>query len=462
MTTNLSNKICSNIFLDDFLKNIPIVKKTTDELIRVELIELLSTTSFTCLINLLMYWFDDYHIAFTCGKKYTPNLLKKEWKRIHDSTNIQILKELQIPYTKTLLENIKQQSPESILNFNDNFGKHQGKIFGYFVLCEKQFSGFGNNASHFFTNRNTCSFFSKKIPNISTSSIKFILDKVDKNKKKCINCVVGATAVTLFGEKNIRAEGKPDIWNPASNNITNIIDTINSGKIKKLRIKNQKIEWFNECYMVPSGEIDLIEDHIIHRKDFFWTENIVGYYMGIKFLYVGGNTSNIKIRKYSSNDWKSPSLTKVYKPNKKHKITSVWNHKKDIETNIYRDVNLNLLEKLNFSGGFWVIEPSGILTIIISKRMFIPWLTKGFIAAGKFEHKGSSLHFFPCNKFSASCDILKFIKSTNYEICLNRFHLRKKYNQKIRRPIKKKNTIIQQDERQRDNLSSLFTLLPGN
>ena len=78
MTTNLSNKIRSNIFLDDFLKNIPIVKKTTDELIRVELIELLSTTSFTCLINLLMYWFDDYHIAFTCGKKYTPNLLKKE------------------------------------------------------------------------------------------------------------------------------------------------------------------------------------------------------------------------------------------------------------------------------------------------------------------------------------------------------------------------------------------------
>ena len=117
MITNLSNKIRSHIFLDDFLKNIPIVKKTTEELTRVKLIELLSTTSFTFLINLLMYWFDDYHIAFTCGKKYTPNLLKKEWKKIHGSTNIQILKELQIPYTKTLLENINQQSPESILNF---------------------------------------------------------------------------------------------------------------------------------------------------------------------------------------------------------------------------------------------------------------------------------------------------------------------------------------------------------
>ena len=82
MTTNLSNKIRSNIFLDDFLKNIPIVNKTSEELLRVESIELLSQTSFTCLINLLMYWFDDYHIAFVCGKKYTHNLLKKEWKRI--------------------------------------------------------------------------------------------------------------------------------------------------------------------------------------------------------------------------------------------------------------------------------------------------------------------------------------------------------------------------------------------
>jgi len=461
MTTNLSNKIRSNIFLDDFLKNIPIVKKTTDELTRVELIELLSTTSFTCLINLLMYWFDDYHIAFVCGKKYTPNLLKKEWKRIHGSTNIQILKELQIPYTKTLLENIKQQSPKSILNFNDNYGKFQGKIFGYFILSEEQFSGLGSNASHFFTNRNTRAFFSEKTPNISQSKMEFILSKINKDKQKCINCVVGSTAITLFGEKNIEVEGIPDIWNPESNNIENIIDTIDSNEIKKLKIQNKKIEWFNEYYMVPSREIDLIEDRIIRPEDFFWTEDIVGYYMGIKFLYVGGNTSNIKIKKYSSNNWKLPSRSKIYKPDKKHRITTVWDYKTNAETNIYRDVNLNLLEQLDFRVGFWVIEPSGILTIIISKRMFIPWLTKGFIAAGKFERKGSSLHFFPCNKFSASCDISKFIKSANYEIYLNRFRLRKKYTQKIRRPIKKKNPIIQ-DERQRDNLSSLLTLLPGN
>ena len=183
MTTNLSNKIRSNIFLDDFLKNIPIVIKTTEELMHTGLIELLSPTSFTCLINLLMYWFDDYHIAFVCGKKYTSNLLKKEWKRFHGDSNIQILKELQIPYTKILLENIKQQSPESILNFNDNYGKHQGKIFGYFVLCEEKFSGIGNNASHFFTNKNTCSFFSKKTPNISESNTQFILNKIGKNKE---------------------------------------------------------------------------------------------------------------------------------------------------------------------------------------------------------------------------------------------------------------------------------------
>ena len=70
MTTHLSNKIRSNIFLDDFLKNIPIVIKTTEELMHTGLIELLSPTSFTCLINLLMYWFEDYNIAFVCGKKY--------------------------------------------------------------------------------------------------------------------------------------------------------------------------------------------------------------------------------------------------------------------------------------------------------------------------------------------------------------------------------------------------------
>ena len=63
MTTHLSNKIRSNIFLDDFLKNIPIVIKTTEELMHTGLIELLSPTSFTCLINLLMYWFEDYNIC---------------------------------------------------------------------------------------------------------------------------------------------------------------------------------------------------------------------------------------------------------------------------------------------------------------------------------------------------------------------------------------------------------------
>lgn len=461
MTTNLSNKISSNIFLDNFLKNIPIVKKTSEELLRVESIELLSQASFTCLINLLMYWFDDYHIAFVCGKKYTSNLLKKEWKRFHGDSNIQILKELQIPYTKILLENIKQQSPESILNFNDKYGKHQGKIFGYFVLCEEKFSGIGNNASHFFTNKNTCSFFSKKTPNISESNTQFILNKIGKNKEKCINCVVGSTAITLFGEKNVELEGVPEIWNPQINDITNIIDTLDSGKIKKLKIQNKKIEWFGECYMVPCREIDLIEDRIIRHEDFFWTEDIVGYYMGIKFLHVGGNTSNIKIKNYSSNDWKLPRQSKIYKPDKKHKITSVWNYKTDVETSIYRDVNLNLMKQLNSNVGFWVIEPSGILTIIISERMFVPWLTKGFISAGKFERKGSSLHFFPCNNFSAACDIKKFIRSSNYSIHLNRFNPRKKYTKKIRRPIKRKNYIIQ-DERQRDNLSSLLALLPGN
>ncbi len=461
MTTNLSNKIRSNIFLDDFLKNIPIVNKTSEELLRVESIELLSQTSFTCLINLLMYWFDDYHIAFVCGKKYTPDLLKKEWKRLHDNSEIQILKELSIPYTKVLLENIKQQSPESISNFNDNYGNHQGKIFGYFVLCEEQFSGFGNNASHFFTNKNTWSFFSTKTPNISEKSIKFITDKIGKNKEKCINCVVGSTAVTLFGEKNIELEEYPEIWNPENNDIANIIDTIDSTRVKKLRIQNKKIEWFGEYYMVPSREIDLVENSVISSENFFWTEDIVGYYMGIKFLYVGGNTSNIKIKNYFSDNWKIPRYAKIYKPDKKHKITSVWEYKMNMGTTIHRDVNLNLLEKLDLKFGFWVIEPSGILTIIVSKRMFVPWLTRGFIAAGKFENKGSSLHFFPCNKFSAACDILKFIKPGNYSIHLNKFNLMKKSTKKIRRPIKKKNYIIQ-DERQRDNLPSLLTLLSGN
>ena len=461
MTTNLSNKIRSNIFLDDFLKNIPIVNKTSEELLRVESIELLSQTSFTCLINLLMYWFDDYHIAFVCGKKYTPDLLKKEWKRLHDNSEIQILKELSIPYTKVLLENIKQQSPESISNFNDNYGNHQGKIFGYFVLCEEQFSGFGNNASHFFTNKNTWSFFSTKTPNISEKSIKFITDKIGKNKEKCINCVVGSTAVTLFGEKNIELEEYPEIWNPENNDIANIIDTIDSTRVKKLRIQNKKIEWFGEYYMVPSREIDLVENSVISSENFFWTEDIVGYYMGIKFLYVGGNTSNIKIKNYFSDNWKIPMYYKIYKPDKKHKITSVWEYKMNMGITIHRDVNLNLLEKLDLKFGFWVIEPSGILTIIVSKRMFVPWLTRGFIAAGKFENKGSSLHFFPCNKFSAACDILKFIKPGNYSIHLNKFNLMKKSTKKIRRPIKKKNYIIQ-DERQRDNLPSLLTLLSGN
>ena len=461
MTTHLSNKIRSNIFLDDFLKNIPIVIKTTEELMHTGLIELLSPTSFTCLINLLMYWFEDYNIAFVCGKKYNHSLLKKEWKRIHGNTNIQILKELQIPYTKILLENIKQQSPESILNFNDNHGICQGKIFGYFVLCDKEFSGFGNNASHFFTNKNTCSFFSKKTPNISPSTMKFILTKIDNSKKKCINCVVGSSAITLFGEKNIKVKEQTDIWDPKNNDIKTMINTIHTSSVRNLRIQNKKVEWFGECYMVPSHEITLTEETRIQPENFFWSENIFGYYMGIKFLYVGGNTSNIKFKEYSLNHLKVPYQSKIYKPNKNHKITKVWNYKTTIATSIYRNVSLNILDPIKFNKGFWIIEPSGILTIILSKHMFVPWLTKGFIAAGKFEHKGSSLHFFPCNKFSATCNILKFMKTSKYEICLNRFRLQSKYIKKTRRPIKKKNPIIQ-DERQRDNLSSLFTLLPGN
>ena len=264
-----------------------------------------------------------------------------------------------------------------------------------------------------------------------------------------------------FGEKNIELEEYPEIWNPENNDIEKIIDTIDSTRVKKLRIQNKKIEWFGEYYMVPSREIDLIEDSVISSDNFFWTEDIVGYYMGIKFLYVGGNTSNIKIKNYFSDDWKLSRYSKIYKPDKKHKITSVWEYKMNMEITIHRDMNLNLLENLGLKFGFWVIEPSGILTIIVSKRMFVPWLTRGFIAAGKFENKGSSLHFFPCNKFSAACDILKFIKPGNYSIHLNKFSLMKKSTKKIRRPIKKKNYIIQ-DERQRDNLPSLLTLLSGN
>jgi len=462
MTANLSNKICSDIFLDNFLHNIPVVNKAVEEFTQVGLIQLLSHSSFTCLINLLMYWFDEYHVAFVCGKKYTQNMLKREWEHLHNTNNIEIIKELEIPYTKILLKNINQQCPESIINFNDTHGKRQGKIFGYFILCEKQFAGFGNNASHFFTNKNTADFFSKKIPNMSQLDLSFILTKINNAKKKCMSCVVGSSAIKLFGEKNIRIPEKTDIWDPETNNIDAIIHTINTSKIRNLRIQNKKIEWFDKCFMVPSHEINMVEDSKLTPSDFFMNENIFGYYMGIKFLYVGGNTSNIKIKECYNGKHKVPIQTKIYKPNKKHRITSVWNyHSYDITTKIYRDVSLSMIDELDLKEGFWIIEPSGILTIIASKKMFIPWLTRGFASAGKFALKGSSLHFFPCNKFAAACDIKKFLSISNYDIHLNGFQRIAKIVKKPRRPIKKKNTIIQ-DERQRDNLSSLFTLLSRN
>ena len=85
--------------------------------------------------------------------------------------------------------------------------------------------------------------------------MKFILTKIDNSKKKCINCVVGSSAITLFGEKNIKVKEQTDIWDPKNNDIKTMINTIHTSSVRNLRIQNKKMEWFGECYMVPSHEI---------------------------------------------------------------------------------------------------------------------------------------------------------------------------------------------------------------
>ena len=407
-----------------------------------------------------MYWLNEYHVAFVCGKKYNETMLKNEWKKLYNTSNIKIIKEVSVPYTSLLLQNISDQCPEAILNFQDYHGHYQKHIFGYFLFCEKQFNGVGANASHFFTNHNTYNFFSKNIPSIQSRLLEQIQLRLDTMGEKYVSSVVGPAAINLFGGKNITTALTTEIWNQKNNDIGKILEIINLQNTTTVQIKNKKIEWLDDCYMIPSHKIKVIQKGNIVSEDFFFSEKIFCYYKGIKFLYVGGSTTNINF--HHNKECLNLPNNKSYKPSKKNRINKVWDIDQNYSTEIYENYSLNFINELKVSEGYWIFGINGNFTIIISKNMFLPWLTRGFIATGKFIKKGSSLNIFPGNKFSSSQIVNKYIQksASSFDIVLNGFNLHRN-TKKIRRPVKKKKIIIQ-DECKGHNISSFLTLLSRN
>ena len=414
--------------------NLSIMKNLLYELKHVKKLTELSL-NYLSLVMTLLKDYSNVNIAFICSKKLNQNILQNNW-----NGNVSILRELSIPYNKTILDNIKHQQSESIFNITEKEFMMQKKIYGYFLLVDEVYNGFGFNASYFFTNKNTYNFFKT-----NTSSLEL---KYFENLKKIItgrelsHCIVGEAAVKLLNNNTDNSIHKTEIWN---------MFTSKSGVIQysdTYTFKTSKIEWFNECYLIPRHDKKMI---VKNNKNM--SEKVICYYKGLKFLYIDSDCANIKVTTYqtlsSANNFRS-----FYKAPKKTKITNVWqdlNHK----TNIYENIRISFMTK--FSNGFWVMRPNGNFDIIISKKMYLPILSTSFIATGKFEYSNNKLTIWAANNFSNKVQnkILFLCKNATIEHIFIGCVF-KRTNRKNRH-VKRKSSII--NEHERNNISVFSSLL---
>ena len=417
------------------------------------------------------------HYAFICGKKYTESMLCQLY------SGVEIVCEFSIPYCEKLLRNMKHQYPSSfVIPFTETHGKNQCCIFGYLVsYTNNSIVGVGLEASYFFTNKNTLDFFSNNTSELPEKNIQEIKKMMSTVSRDCQSCIVGSVAIQLFNKNTCSSFLTTEVWTKKNNKIDLILEKINTTRI--IKIINKKVEWFKKYYFIPSHDITVKCGSEVTMSNFFEREEIFCYYKGVKFLYAGGDNSNSSINvieplmiksNYSCN-YKSN-----YKPSKKNRVNTVWDPAKEYTVDIHTHHTLEGLKGM--SKGYWILGVDGTFTVIRAEQMYIPWLASGFIATGVLEKQRQVFVMYPANKFSAkwstadyivshllSLDI-KNIKLSGFEqqpiskptMKNNRNTMKKpKMKNKTTRLIKKKNTIIQ-NEQKRDCLPAFFTLLPGN
>jgi hypothetical protein len=418
-----------------YLSILPNMKNVLYELKHVKHLTDLSLNYLSIIMTLLKNYSNIFNIAFICSKKLNEIILKNNWKG-----NVSILHELSIPYNKTIIENIKHQTTDAIFDTTTKEFKLQKKIYGYFLAVDPIYNGYGFNASYFFTNKNTYDFFQK---NITSLELKYFenLKKIIVDKELS-HCIVGEAAVKLLKNNTDGSILKTEIWD-MSNNKSGLVQYSSS-----YTFKTSKIEWFNNCYLIPRHEKKMLIKNSTNIS-----EKVICYYKGLKFLYIDSDYSNISIITYqtpgTSNYTKS-----FYKPHKKTKITNVW---KDLnqKTNIYKNIPISFMTK--FSNGFWIMRPNGNFDTIISKNMYMPMLSEPFLAVGTFKCLNSVLTLWSANKFSNK------VKNKIYVLCKQAkikhiFNdcVFKRTNRSISH-VKSKMSII--NEHQRNNISVFSTLL---
>ena len=417
------------------LSILPIMKNVLYELKHVKNLADLSLNYLSIVMTLLKDY-SNYDIAFICTKKINECMLRKEW-----NGSVTILQELSIPYNKTLIQNIQHQAKESIFNVTDKELELQKKIYGYFLLVDSQYNNYGFNASYFFTNKNTYQFFSKNLSSLELSYFNNLKKTLKGNYLS--HCIVGEAAVKLLKNNTDSSILKTEIWDMACDQ-THMIQHKN---INTYSFNTGKIEWFGECYLSPRHEQKVVSGNCVKISS-----KVICYYKGLKFLYVDSDISNVTIID-SKKLVTRKCAKKLYKANKKVKITSVWKNLKQKIT-IYKQKPITFMTK--FSKGFWIMRPNGYFDIIIAENMYIPFLSLPFIGTGKFEFN-KKLIVWSANKFSDNaCHNISLeckqsnIKHTIYECAFKQDKVKNRY-------VKKKKTII--NERQRNNISVFSSLL---
>ena len=433
------------IFSDQYLLNSSIsllMKKISGDL---------NDNNFVRLWNIGSYLTDINICFFPTGRKCNQTLINKLWEEENDKSNIQIIKEFRIPYNFTLLKNISKIYGR---NFSEKTIRLQHYIYGYCIFCESEHRGKFRFLSHVFTNENTWQLLSKKETQCHNNQLKFISETLNSKKKKICSCVTGAAAQKILGEENSNDFLETEIWSCLTGKNMKTIKTIATQK--KLRLPTSKILWFGECYLLPLQNVTLdIDDHQ-DAYEFISQEKQFCYYNGIKFLHDNLN-SDMTLK---TSEKPKPKFSRELIPcrvSKKIKISNVWNGKLD-NTELIKNATIDNFKSLK--NGMWILKNNGVINIL--SKEYLPLLSLGFAATGKFYMETTDLVIKPANSHSSSGKILSYLK--NYlGTCKIKFVNFKKHKKvpKKRTTLKKKKHIIQ-DEPKGYNIPTLFTLLPRN
>ena len=166
------------------------------------------------------------------GSKCTLNIIKKIITKKFKKTVSKVLKELSIPFSDTLYDNIELQYPDLLskeFNFSRKEGVCQKKIYGYLIMTKDKLDfEIGNYISHIFTNKNTLIFLSNQQINLNKRIYKIFSNKLLYNIKVCLT---GSLYLQLCG---IDTEiDNIELWT-YDNDLSNILNSKHKNKKSKL------------------------------------------------------------------------------------------------------------------------------------------------------------------------------------------------------------------------------------